>query len=227
MRMIAIAVLVLLVLPVGVGCANHNAGPLAESMDSATTLENPDRSQSVSETGPSPVSTPPNGLTTYTDRRNRFVIRYPAWWQETNLRQLGDADVYGFEVVGFADHDGPGVDGCYANMMQVNTLEDRTYDASLLERLPETLPQSLERLSAKNDDVAVLVPWTETRIAGAPAMAMTLSISDRGLDSTGLDCVLVADQRLYELEFFTVSADWAEYEPIFHQILAEFKAGVD
>ena len=167
------------------------------------------------------------GLAKYADRRNRFVIYYPVWWQETNLRQLGDADVYGIEVVGFADHQGPVVDGCYSNMLQVNILEDIPYDESILSRLPDTLPETLERLRAKNDAVQVLEPWKKTQIAGAPAMAMRLTLSDDGHTFSGLDCVLVAEQRLYELEFFTIEADWERYEPLFHRILSHFEVGGD
>ncbi len=166
-----------------------------------------------------------DGLSRYTDRRNRFVIHYPDWWRETSLRQLGDADVYGIEAVGFADHHGPVADGCYSNMLQVNILDDMPYDESVLSRLPGALPETLERLRAKNDAVQVLEPWRETRIAGVPAMVMRLSLLDDGLAFSGLDCVLVAERRVYELEFFTIEADWERYEPLFLRILAGFEVG--
>ncbi|MBN1319768.1 MAG: hypothetical protein JXA87_02905 [Thermoleophilia bacterium] len=203
------------------GCSDATLGTspsLSETTSASQAVESP--------TDPTVTATTPEdaaGLTSYTDRRNRFVIHYPASWQETNLRQLGDADVYGIEVVGFADHHGPMADGCYSNMIQVNILEDRAYDDSVLSRLSGSLPETLERLGAKNDEVRVLEPWKETEIAGVPAMTMKLSIFDDGQTFSGLDCVLVAGQRVYELEFFTAEADWERYEPLFRRILAGFE----
>ena len=53
------------------------------------------------------------------------------------------------------------------------------------------------------------------------------TLSDDGHTFSGLDCVLVAEQRLYELEFFTIEADWERYEPLFHRILSHFEVGGD
>jgi len=175
------------------GCsdATPDPGPSLSEPTSAAQASGGTTDPAVTTVAPEDM----DGLTRYIDRRNRFVIHYPDWWQETNLRQLGDADVYGIEVVGFADHHGPVADGCYSNMLQVNILEDMPYDESVLSRLPDALPETLERLRAKNDAVQVLEPWGETRIAGVPAMAMRLSLLHDGLASSGLDCVLVAEKR--------------------------------
>jgi len=206
------------------------AGCSEATLDPSSSLSEPASAGQASggTTGPAVTTVAPegtDGLARYADRRNRFVIHYPDWWRETNLRQLGDADVYGIEVVGFADHHGPVVDGCYSNMLQVNILEDVAYDESVLSRLPGALPETLERLRAKNDAVQVLEPWRETRIAGVPAMVMRLSLLDDGRTFSGLDCVLVAETRVYELEFFTIEADWERYEPLFRRILAGFEVG--
>jgi len=174
----------------------------------------------------SPTTQTSTTFRSYYDRRNRFTIEYPEGWSETSLRLLGDRDVYGAEVVGFADHAGPTTDeGCYANAIQVSILEDRPYDEAVLAALRENLSMTVERLEGKNDAVVVVEPWDELQIAGALGMKIVMSLSRNGQEFMAMDCVLIAHERFYELEFFTVKGDWAENEPLFQKIIATFTTG--
>lgn len=165
-------------------------------------------------------------LAAYRDRRNRFILLYPATWRETSLRQLGDSKVSGHEIVGFADHDGPSENGCYLDFVQIDLLGEFALADEALERIYDVLPDTVDGLSKAYTGLEVVDSWRETQIAGSPAMTITFRGSINHRPWRLLECVFVAGECLYSLEFMAIEADWPRYEPIFREIMHGFTTEV-
>ena len=166
-----------------------------------------------------------DGLVSYTDTERRLSIKYPASWENTDLARLGDGKTDPYGVVGFADQNGPEQDGQFLNFAEVAIFEDVPVYESMLPAVEEGMRLNLEGARNTYEDVKVLEPIHSVLIGEAPGFAMTLSFFWRGHTMIVSDYVLIADQRICELELSAVEEDFEEYTPLFQRIVQDFQVG--
>jgi hypothetical protein len=211
---------------------------IGETAVSATTTSETVTTQSSATAGAPPVSTTttapapaePQAFAVYTDEQYGFSIKFPSEWRSTDptevgqrmYRMLAEAYAQTFVAAAFADWSSPTFNGCYLDYVWIEVYDETLLDVPTLPQFRDFILQKLDRMKSNYSDVKSLEPLQDVTISGLQGCKHVWSIVFGGRTLVLMECVLVADERAYFLQFAAVEDDWDAYEPVFEEILRDF-----
>jgi hypothetical protein len=137
---------------------------------------------------------------------------------QARQRAFNDAYV----AAAFADWKGPTYDGCYLDYIWMEVYDDQPTKVSDLPKIRTNVQDYLDWLRQNFSDVKLLEPLREVQIGTATGFDYTWSFTVGQQKLMLTDCVLIANDTEYFLEFASVEKDWKRCHPIFNQILQTF-----
>jgi len=217
-----------------------SVGPTTTVLSARATTTSPQPSSTdspTSTTAPghsSTSTTKAGGLDVFSDAQRGISISYPATWRNTNPSEVGER-IYGganqarqrafndaYVAAAFADWKGPTYDGCYLDYIWMEVYDDQPTKVSDLPKIRTNVQDYLDWLRQNFSDVKLLEPLREVQIGTATGFDYTWSFTVGQQKLMLTDCVLIANDTEYFLEFASVEKDWKRCHPIFNQILQTF-----
>lgn len=172
----------------------------------------------------------------YSDGLRGISIDYPKKWRNTDPSNVGDRTFWdsdrvfrdewqdAYVAAAFADWQGPTLDGCYLDYIWVEVHDDVAVDPSMISDFQTWLEDWVIEIGQYYSDVRVLEPVRDVVVSGLPGLVHTWTIFVNGHTLVTRECVLLADNCYYFLEFTAVKDDWDACEPLFRDILENFRA---
>jgi len=163
-------------------------------------------------------------------------IDYPRDWRNTDPSNVGDRVFWdegrimrdewqdAYVAAAFADWQGPTLDGCYLDYIWVEVHDDVAVDASMIPEFQTWLEDWVVDLGQYYPDVRVLEPVKGVVVSGLPGLVHTWTVFLNGYTLVTRECVLIASDCYYFLEFTAVRDDWDDCEPLFRRVLENFRA---
>jgi len=218
-----------------------------EALETATSLVAVSPSTTATTIKPTTTTTaPPTTSTTispgsdifnnFSDSMWGISIDYPRDWRNTDPSNVGDRVFWdegrimrdewqdAYVAAAFADWQGPTLDGCYLDYIWVEVHDDVAVDASMIPEFQTWLEDWVVDLGQYYPDVRVLEPVKGVVVSGLPGLVHTWTVFLNGYTLITRECVLIADDCYYFLEFTAVRDDWDDCEPLFRRILENFRA---